>query len=81
MDLGGKEHKNSVRIASIPAKIRSGHILNMYLRRANWTGHILCRNCFLKHVIEGKTEVRVEVTGRQERRCKQLLDDLMERRG
>jgi len=23
-------------------------------RMANWIGHILRRNCFLKHVIEGK---------------------------
>ena len=22
-------------------------------RKANWIGHILCRNCFLKHFIEG----------------------------
>jgi tetrahydrodipicolinate N-succinyltransferase len=22
-------------------------------RKANWIGHILCRNCLLKHVIEG----------------------------
>ena len=23
-------------------------------RKANWIGHILRRNCFLKHIIEGK---------------------------
>jgi hypothetical protein len=23
-------------------------------KKANWIGHILCRNCFLKHVIVGK---------------------------
>jgi hypothetical protein len=23
-------------------------------RKANWIGHILCRNCLLKHVIAGK---------------------------
>jgi hypothetical protein len=43
------------------------------MRKANWIGHILHRNCLLKHVIEGKTEGRIEVTGR---RCKQLLDEL-----
>jgi hypothetical protein len=32
-------------------------------RKANWTGHILCRNWLLKHVIAGKTEGRIEVTG------------------
>ena len=34
------------------------------------------RNCLLKHVIEGKIEGRIEVTGRRGRRRKQLLDDL-----
>jgi len=38
------------------------------------TGHILCRNCLLKHVIEGK----IKVVGRQGRRLKQLLDNLKE---
>jgi hypothetical protein len=30
----------------------------------NWIGHILRRNCLLKHVIEGKLEGRIEMTGR-----------------
>jgi hypothetical protein len=38
--------------------------------------HILCRNCLLKRVIEGKIEGKIEVTGRRGRRRKQLLDDL-----
>jgi hypothetical protein len=46
-------------------------------RKANWIGHILRRNCLLKHVIEGKLEERIEMTGR---RRKQLLDDLKEKR-
>jgi hypothetical protein len=49
-------------------------------RKANWIGHILHRNCLLKHVIEGKSEGRIEMTGRRGRRCKQLLDDLKEKR-
>ena len=45
-------------------------------RKANWIGHVLCRNCPLKHVIEGKIEGRIEIMGRQgRRRRKQLLDD------
>jgi hypothetical protein len=48
--------------------------------KTNWIGHILCRNCLLKHVIEGKTEGRIEVRGRRGRRCKHLLDDLKEKR-
>ena len=31
-------------------------------RKANWIGYILCRNCLLKQVIEGK--IGKEVTGR-----------------
>jgi hypothetical protein len=50
-------------------------------RKANWIGHILRRNCLLKHVIEGKLEGRIEMTGRRGRRRKQLLDDLKEKRG
>jgi len=38
-------------------------------------GHILYRICLLKLVSEG----RIERTGRRERRCKPLLDDLQER--
>jgi hypothetical protein len=40
----------------------------------NCIGHILRRNCLLKHVIEGKMEGRIQVTGRRRRKCKQLLD-------
>ena len=47
----------------------------------NWIGHILCWNWLLKHVIEGKIERRIEVAGKWERRCKQLVDDLKEKRG
>jgi hypothetical protein len=43
---------------------------------ANWLGHILRRNCLLKHVIEGKLEGRIKMTGRRGRKRKQLLDDL-----
>jgi len=45
--------------------------------KANWIGHILCRNCLLKQVIEGKIKGQIEVT----RRHKKLLDDLKDRRG
>jgi hypothetical protein len=49
-------------------------------RKANWIGHILRRNCLLKHVIEGKLEGRIDVMGRRGRRRKQLLGDLKEKR-
>ena len=43
--------------------------------KANWIGHILHRNCFLKQVIEGKIKGEMDVT----RRRKKLLDDLKDR--
>jgi hypothetical protein len=42
-------------------------------RKAKWIGYMLRRNCLLKHIIERKIERVMEVTGRQGRRCKQLL--------
>jgi hypothetical protein len=48
--------------------------------KANWIGHILRRNCFLQRVIEGKIKGEMEVTGRQGRRRRKLLDVLKERR-
>jgi hypothetical protein len=49
-------------------------------KKANWIGYILRRNCILKHVIEGNKEGRMEATGRQGRRRKQLVDDLTVKR-
>jgi len=37
-------------------------------QKANWIGHILCRNCLLQGVIEGKIKGAIEVTGRRGRR-------------
>jgi hypothetical protein len=49
-------------------------------RKTNWIGHILRRNCLLKHVIEGKLEGGIEMTVRLGRRRKQLLDDLKKKK-
>jgi hypothetical protein len=49
-------------------------------RKANGIGHILRRNCLLKHVIEGKLEGRIQMTGTRRRRRKQLLGDRKEKR-
>ena len=49
--------------------------------KANWIGHILHRNCLLKQVIKGKIKWKMEVTGRQGRRHKKVLDDFEDRRG
>jgi len=59
-----------------------GNILHeIRKRKANKIGHILRRNCLLQRVIEGKIQEGIEVTGRQGRRRRKLLDDLKERRG
>jgi hypothetical protein len=50
-------------------------------RKTDGIGHTLRRNCLLKHVIGGKIEGRIEVTGRRGRRRKQLLDDFKGKRG
>jgi len=36
----------------------------------------LPKNCFLKYIIEGKVEGKIEVTGHRGRRLKQLRDGL-----
>jgi len=50
-------------------------------QKANLIGHILRRNCLLKQVTEGKIKGQIEVTRREGRRRKKLLDDLKDRRG
>ena len=50
-------------------------------RKVNWIGHILRRNCFLKHIIEGKIQGRIKVMERRGKIRKQVLDDLRELRG
>ena len=50
-------------------------------RKANWTGHILRRNCLVKQITEGKIKGQIEVTRRRGRRRKKLLDDLKDTRG
>ena len=49
-------------------------------RKTSWIGHIMRRNCHLKHVIEGEIERRKKLMGRRGRRGKQLLRDLKEKR-
>jgi hypothetical protein len=54
------------------------NMLNTLKRRqVNCSGYTSRRNCFLKHVIQRKTEV----TGTRRLRRKQPLDDLKEMRG
>ena len=57
------------------------HLHTIITGKSNWSCHILRRNCLLKHVIEGRTEGRVEVKERREGRPTQLLDDLKKTQG
>jgi len=50
-------------------------------RKAKWIGHILCRNCTVKHVIEEKIEGRIAPTGGRGRGRKKMLHDLKEKAG
>ena len=54
--------------------------LHTFVRKANRFGHILRRNCLLKHVIERKRERKIQGSGRRERRRNQLLDDVKKTR-
>jgi hypothetical protein len=60
---------------------RSRGIYEISKQKANWIGHNLPRNCLLQQVIEGKMKGGMEVTGRQGRRHRKLLDDLKEGKG
>jgi hypothetical protein len=70
-----------VRSEKVLQGAKDRNILHTIKRRnVNWIGHILARKCLLKHSIERKTG-GIDVTGRQERRRKLLLDNLMEMTG
>jgi len=58
---------------------KSVYYVRITRKKAKRIGHILHRNCLLKHVIQGKREGRLEVTRRQRRRHKKLLDDFNEK--
>jgi hypothetical protein len=45
-----------VRNEEILHGVKEINMLQTNERRANWIGHILCRNCLLKDVNKGKTE-------------------------
>jgi len=64
-------------------RVREGrNILQTIKRRkVNWIAYIFRWNYLLQHVTECKIDRRVEVTGRWGRGCKELLDELKEKRG
>ena len=57
--------------------IRGGKVYPTYIKRkkGNWIGHILPRNCLLKHVFEEE----MQGTGRGGRRRKRLFNGLKEK--
>jgi hypothetical protein len=68
---GEEQLDRSCEIRSITSSQEERNILHSVERRkANWIGHILRRNCLLKHVTEGK----IKFVGRRGRRRKQLPD-------
>jgi hypothetical protein len=79
LEKDGEDHLDWWVINKALRRIRDKRNIRQTIKRkkTNWIGHILSMNCLLKHVIEGK----VEVKWRRGRRCKQLLDDLKETRG
>jgi len=60
----------------VTVKEQRNMLLTIKERKANWIGHILRKNCLLKHVKEGKIEGRIEVAGKRVRRYKQLLRNI-----
>ena len=53
---------------------------HVYSHRVLLIGHTLRKDFLLGHVIDGKIEGRLEVTGRRGRRRKKLMDGLAEKR-
>ena len=47
-------------------------VLTIKRKKDNWIGHLLCRKCLVRHVIEGNIEERREVTGRRGRRRRKM---------
>ena len=72
-----------VRNEEVLQRVQEERSILQTIKRKNdkWIGHILRRNCRLKHVIEGNMDGKIEVTERQGRRYEQLLDDLNEKGG
>jgi hypothetical protein len=80
MEISWTDHVRNEDVL-LRVKEQRNNLHEMSKRKANWIDHILHRNCLLQWVIEGKIKGWIEMTGRQGRRCRKLLDDLKERRG
>jgi hypothetical protein len=88
--MPSQPHGARTSLASEELKVRTDvHAIKR--RKTKCTGHILRRNCLLKHIIEVRIEGMMVVMGRRGRRSKQwerrrgrrrkkLLNDLKEKR-
>jgi len=54
---------NYVRNVVVVVKEQRNILHGISKQKANRIGHILCRNCLLQRVIEGKIKGAIEVTG------------------
>jgi hypothetical protein len=74
---------NHVRNKEALQRVKENGILlyTVERRKAKWIGHILWRNCLLKHIIEEKEEGSIQVKEKGVTRCMQLLDDPKEMKG
>jgi hypothetical protein len=61
--------------------MESNSVRTMNRRKYNLIGQISHNNCLKGHDIAWEKRVCLEVTRRRRKRRKQLLDDIMERRG
>ena len=73
---GGNEPQPLLWVGSWAARVKIA-IIDIPNLRNYFFDLMVCRNCLLKHVIEGK----IDGTGRRRRRRKQLLDYVKETRG
>jgi hypothetical protein len=79
MEVSWTDHVRNEALLRVKEQRNILHEISIW--KANWIAHILCRNCLLQQVIEGKIKEGMEVTGRRVRRRRKLLDDLKERTG
>jgi hypothetical protein len=78
--ISGTDHvRNDDVLLRVKEQINILHEIRK--RKANLIGYILRGNSLLQRVIEGKIQGGIEVTGRQGRRRRKLLDSLKERTG
>jgi len=70
--------RNEVMLQRVKEDRNVLHIINR--RKDNYIGHMLCRNCLVKHDIGWKRDGRIGVTERRGRRSKQLLDGFKKKR-